>query len=149
MKATRAHLLGEFTGKLDGLIYYRRRNSGKLYVRRQFHFINHPCHAGFGSVQKAIYGIQPSEGYKQDLRDYLYAYNKLPESKLKRYETWTNIYAKLMYAMQSAMPETVDLQNISREQVIQQNLPCITVQQAVDAGILPQVKDYQRLCQRI
>ena len=31
MKATRANLLGEFTGKLDGLIYFRRKLNGRLY----------------------------------------------------------------------------------------------------------------------
>ena len=79
MKATRANLLGEFTGKLDGLIYYKSRQTGKLYVRRQWEFHNHPAHPGFATAQKAIYAIKPSEGYKQNLKDYLLSYNKLPE----------------------------------------------------------------------
>ncbi len=149
MKATRAHLLGEFTGKLDGLIYYRRNNNGKLYVRRQFRFKNHPCHAGFRSATKAIHTLKPSAGYKQDLIDYMYGYNKLPQSKLQSSQSWVNIYAKLMFAMQKAMPETVDLRTISREQIAAQNLPCISVKVAVEAGLIPQVKDYQRFTQQL
>ncbi len=149
MKATRANLLGEFTGKLDGLIYYRRRSNGKLYVRRQFSFKYHPAHAGFSSAQKAIYAINPSEGYKRDLKDYLNCYNKLPESDYKSYQAWTNIYAKLMFAMQKAMPETVDLGKLTREQIEQQNLPCRTVKAAVEAGLLPLVKGYERLVKEV
>jgi hypothetical protein len=145
MKATRANLLGEFTGKLDGLIYYRRRSNGKLYVRRQFRFKNHPSHQGFSSAQKAIYAINPSEGYKQNLKDYLNYYSRLPESDNKSYQAWTNIYAKLMFAMQKAMPDTVDLRAITRTQIEQQSLPCITVKAAVEAGLLPKVKGYERL----
>jgi len=145
MKATRANLLGQFTGKLDGLIYYRRRSNGKLYVRRQFSLKDHPAHLGFSSAQKAIYAINPSEGYKQNLKDYLNYYNKLPQSEFKCYQAWTNVYAKLMFAMQKAMPDTVDLRTITRTQIEQQNLPCISVKTAVEAGLLPMVKGYNRL----
>jgi hypothetical protein len=145
MKATRAHLLGEFTGKLDGLIYYKSRRTGKLYVRRQWEFKHHPAHQEFGSAQKAIYAIQPSEGYKQNLKNYLYCYNNLPDRSNENCQTWTNIYAKLMFAMQKALPETVDLKYISRRQVEEQNLPCGTVKMAVEAGLLPVMKGYERL----
>ncbi len=149
MKATRAHLLGEFTGKLDGLIYYRRNNNGRLYVRRQFRFKNHPCHAEFGSAQKAIHAIQPSAAYKQDLIEYMHAYNKLPENRLQSNQSWVNIYNKLMYAMQKAMPDKVDLRIISRAQIAEQNLPCNTVKAAVEAGLIPQVKGHERLTHNI
>lgn len=145
MKATRANLLGEFTGKLDGLIYYKSRRSGKLYVRRQWVFKDHPAHPGFASAQTAIYAIQPSDGYKQNLKDYLHCYNKLPDYGHENCHTWTNIYAKLMFAMQKAMPDTVELKSITRAQIEQQNLPCRTVKAAVDAGLLPKVRGYDRL----
>jgi hypothetical protein len=149
MKATRANLLGEFTGKLDGLIYYRSRRNGKLYVRKQFKFKNHPRHADFTSAQKAIYAIKPSEGYKRDLKDYLLQYNKLPESDCKNYQAWTNVYAKLMFGMQKAMQDTVDLRTITRTQMEQLNLPCITVKAAVEAGLLPLVRGYERFVRTI
>lgn len=144
MRATRANLLGEFTGKLDDLIYYRRRPGGKIYVRKQFTFKNHPGQPAFASAQKAIYALKPSAGYKQNLKDYLLLYNQLPENEGKTVDTWTNLYNKLMFAMQKALPGQVDLSNITRDQINEQNLPCATVKDAVEAGLLPTVKDYER-----
>ena len=142
MKATRANLLGEFTGKLDDLIYYRRRPGGKIYVRKQFKFENHPGQPGFASAQKAIYALKPSAGYQRNLKDYLILYNKLSGSTGNNAQAWTNIYNKLMFAMQKKMQ--VQLKTIPREQITQSNLPCRTVKEAIEAGLLPEVKDYER-----
>jgi hypothetical protein len=42
------------------------------------------------------------------------------------------------------MPE-VDLRTISRETIYQNDLPCKSVKQAVEAGLLPVVKGYERM----
>ncbi|PKN73267.1 MAG: hypothetical protein CVU50_02945 [Candidatus Cloacimonetes bacterium HGW-Cloacimonetes-3] len=144
MKATRANLLGEFTGKLDGLIYYRSRRTGKLYVRRQWESRNHPAAPQFSSANKAIFALQPSDAYKNNLRDYVMLYNKLPIAAYKTLWTWTNAYSMLMFAMQKAMPGVVDLPTITREQITSQSLPCISVKAAIEAGLLPPVKLYSR-----
>jgi hypothetical protein len=144
MKATRANLLGEFTGKLDELIYYRSRRTGKLYVRRGWKFKHHPAAPQFSSANKAIFALQPSEGYKDNMRDYLMQYNKSPEYEHKPLWAWTNVYSKLMFAMQKAFPGTVDLKTITRIQIGDQNLPCVTLKAAIDAGLLPKVKGYER-----
>jgi hypothetical protein len=144
MKATRANLLGEFTGKLDGLIYYRLKPGGRIYVRRQFSLQNHPSHSNFREAQRAIYALQPSGGYKQDLKDYLLQYNQMPQNKSSNASTWTNLYIKLMFAMQKLLTGQVDLATITRQQIEEQNLPCRSVKDAVEAGLLPEVKGYER-----
>lgn len=149
MKATRANLLGEFTGKLDDLIYYRRRGNGKLYVRRRWTFVNHPHHANFALAQRAIFALQPTEAYKRDLKDYLLLYNLLPENEGKQAQYWGNLYVKLMFGMQKAYPEEVNLATLTREQIIAQNLPCHCVKAAVEAGLLPVVKGYARFIQEL
>jgi len=149
MKATRANLLGEFTGKLDGLIYYRSRRTGKLYVRKQWTFTDHPRHAQYTAIQKNIFALQPSQGYIRDIKDYLLQYNLLPEGAIKPLYSWNNAYVKLMFAMQKAMPETVDLASISREQIVTQNLPCRSIKAAIEAGLLPEVRGYERFTQEI
>jgi hypothetical protein len=50
-----------------------------------------------------------------------------------------------MWALQKKMPEDVNLQTIDREQVEMNNLPCICVRDAIEAGLLPKVKGYERL----
>lgn len=145
MKATRANLLGEFTGKLDGLIYYRSRRTGKLYVRRQWRFRNpHPAHPQFRSAQRAIFALQPSQAYIANFRDYLGQYLLLPESEYHPAHAWTNLYVRMMFAMQKANPETVNLATITREQITEQNLPCHSLKLAIEAGLLPEVRGYQR-----
>ncbi len=144
MKSTRAHLLGEFIGKLDGLIYYRRRPGGRIYVRKQFEFKDHPAHPGFKNAQAAIYALQPSAGYKRDLKDYLILYNQLPANVEKPAQVWTNLYNKLMFALQKKYPAQVQLVNITRDQILSQELPCRTVKAAVEAGLLPEVRGFAR-----
>jgi hypothetical protein len=147
MKATRANLLGEFTGKLDNLIYYRRKPGGKIYVRKQFTFKNHPGQPGFAGAQKAIYALKPSPTYQRDLKDYLILYNQLPDNAGKNAQAWTNVYNKLMFAMQKKLG--VQLKTITRAQIEAQNLPCRTVKAAVEAGLLPEVRDFERLTKPI
>jgi len=144
MKATRANLLGEFTGKLDGLIYYRSRHNGKLYVRRQWKFKHHPSHAPFAARMQNLKALAPSAGYLRDLKDYLPLYNRLPDNAGKELNCWNNLYVKLMFALENAFPDTVNLATLTREQIQVQNLPCRTVKTAVEAGLLPLVKGYGR-----
>lgn len=149
MKATRANLLGEFTGKLDGLIYYKSRTNGKLYVRKQFTFRDHPDHPRFRSVQKAIFALKPTPAYIRDLKTYLLLYNQFHENYGYEIRTWTNLYVKLMYALQKAYPESVNLIDITRDQITEQGLPCRSVRAAVDAGLLPLVQGYERFSAEI
>lgn len=145
MKATHAHLLGEFTGHLDELIYYRNKKNGKLYVRRRFKFKNHPAHPVFTKIIQNIYALAPSEEYKQNLQTYVALFNtNLPEGK-KPLHTWTNAYTILMFALQKAFPETVNLSTLTRDQIHSQNLPCNCVKQAIEAGLLAPVKNYELL----
>ena len=149
MKSTRAHLLGEFTGKLDGLIYYRRRPGGRIYVRKQFRFKDHPAQPGFAAAQRAIYALAPSAGYKTDLKDYLLLYNQQPGNAEKPAQSWTNLYNKLMFALQKKYPAQVQLAALTRYQIISQDLPCRTVKASVEAGLLPEVRDYARFTEPI
>jgi len=50
----------------------------------------------------------------------------------------------MMFALQKANPETVNLASITREQIAEQNLPCCTLAQAIQAGLLPAVRGYER-----
>jgi hypothetical protein len=49
-----------------------------------------------------------------------------------------------MANMAKLYPE-IDLKTITREQIYQENLPCISVKKAVEAGVLPQVNGYERM----
>lgn len=142
MKVKYSQRFKGFTGKSDGLIYYFDKKSGVTLARKEFTFQNHPGQPPFRSAQKQIYTIQPDKFYIYNLQDYLIAYNNLPQNELKPLRSWTNVYNKIMFAMQKALPGQVDLKTITREQIYDQNLPCKTLKAAIDAGLLPKVKGY-------
>ena len=50
----------------------------------------------------------------------------------------------MMWNMQKTMPDQVDLKTITKEQIYDNNLPCKTLKQAIEAGLLPEVEGYQR-----
>jgi hypothetical protein len=144
MKPHFKHTIHGFTGKLDGLIYYVDKYTGQILARKSFTFKNHPGQKPFKSAQKQIYTLAPSQTYKYDLKDYCLYYNNLSQNLVRPLFTWCHVYNKLMWAMQKAIPGNVDLKTITREQIFKENLPCITLRAAIDAGLLPMVQGYER-----
>jgi hypothetical protein len=148
-KVKSARMLQGIAGNVDGMIYYVNKRTGLTLARKMFKFKNHPGQPAFRTAQKKIYAIHPSQAYQMNLRDYLALYNGLEANEQKQLTTWSNVYNKLMFAMQKAMPEKVDLKTITRAQIESQNLPCRTLKAAIDAGLLPKVKGYERLTNQI
>jgi len=130
-------------GTMDDMIYYVEKRSGRTLMRKSFSFEDHPGQPAFRDAQRQIYLLNPSAAYKQDLKDYCLSYNGLPKIEGKTISSWCQMYNKLMWAMQKAMPESVSLKTITREQIYTQNLPCISIKAAVEAGLLPAVKNYE------
>jgi hypothetical protein len=58
--------------------------------------------------------------------------------------TWPNVYMKIMRALKAQYPE-IDFMTLTREEVIERNLPCKTVAAAVEAGYLEKVPGVERL----
>jgi hypothetical protein len=144
MKVKYKYNLQGYRGKIDGLIYYIDKHSGRSLARSEFKFKNHPAHTPFREAQQHIYALAPSAEYKLNLYDYCMGYNALPEAEYKKLYSWCHVYNKLMWAMQKAMPDEVDLKTITREQIIAESLPCKTLKDAIDAGLLPKVKGFER-----
>jgi len=142
MKAKVKVMLPGFTGNMDDLVIYRNRSGNKLFARKYVKIENHPGQAPFAAAQRAIYALQPSEGYKQNLRDYLIGYNRLPVNDGREAHSWNNLYNKLMFAMQSQMG--IPLATITRQMIEEMELPCRSVKTAVEAGLLPMVKSCER-----
>lgn len=60
--------------------------------------------------------------------------------------TWPNVYLKVMRATKKHFPE-VNLKILTREDVLELNLPCKTIADAVRAGYLEQVPGFENLDQ--
>ena len=147
MKCRTRNIPVGFTGTLDDMIYYTRRPNGRVYARRRFTLKDHPSHKPFANATRGIYALNPSREYRQNLADYMIGYNRLEANEAKPAQCWNNLYNKLMFAMQKQLG--IALTGITREMIVQQNLPCQTVKAAVEAGLLPKVPDYERFNQPI
>lgn len=79
-----------------------------------------------------------------DLRIYLNWYKCIKDENKKNLRSWANVYLLLMHNMAKAYPE-IDLRTLTREEIYTRNLPCISVKRAVEAGLLPEVHNWQEM----
>jgi hypothetical protein len=142
MKCRTRNIPVGFTGTLDDMIYYTRRPNGRVYARRRFTLKDHPSHKPFANATRGIYALNPSREYRQNLADYMIGYNRLEANEAKPAQCWNNLYNKLMFAMQRQMG--IPLATLTRQMITDLNLPCRSVKNAVEAGLLPMVKSYER-----
>jgi hypothetical protein len=142
MKVHFNHPTQGYSGKCDGAVYYFNRrlqtSMMRLYVRPEESSANLRVKAVMANLKQ----IEPSEGYKQNFKDYLFKYNDLKDNRQKRMLTWNNLYIKMLYAMQKANPEA-DMTTLSREQIYAEDLPCQSLCKAIEAGLLPEVDGYE------
>lgn len=140
MKAYFKSLCPGYSGRLDGLIFYRDPRCIQTLVRRQFTFKNHPGQAPFRAAQINIYALNPAALYRSQLALYARLYAAQAQFGDRGLRSWSNAYNKMMWAMHKN--HGVDLATLSREDI--PLLPCRTVKDAITAGLLPPVRGYQR-----
>lgn len=143
MKVLFKNLINGYTGVQDDYVMYYSRRFNKVIMRQRPRFKNHPRHNVFRQIMQNLKALNPSEDYKQDLKTYCTHYN-LHRHSYDNSVTQTNVWQKLLWMMARLKPE-VDLKTITREQIYADNLPCISVKTAVEAGLLPVVTGYQNL----
>jgi hypothetical protein len=148
MKVKFQYGLAGYTGKADGLVFCYNRRLGRVYARKNVPPKLVENHHQRGSITANLHSLQPSIGFKNDLRLYLLRYNGLPENADKTMYSWVNIYLKMMYQMAKLYPET-DLEHLTRDYIYTNNLPCSSVKRAVEAGLLPKVRDWEQLDQTL
>jgi hypothetical protein len=143
MKAYFKWGLTGYSGTCDKAIYYYHPRL-KLCLMRPYRYPDNKVNTDRTiNIMANLKLIQPSEGYKRNFSDYVLFYNECKEYQYKPMLSWNNVYLKMMFALQKAMPEQVDLKTISREQIYAQNLPCKTLKAAIDFGLLPAMPDYE------
>jgi len=136
------------SGKKDGEVYYYNHALQQTIMRHYTKPDHNPGADWFKNVMANLKLINPSAGYKQNLRDYAILYNQLSANRDKPDANWSNLYMKMLFAMAKANPD-IDLTTLSRQQIYDDNLPCITVKAAIEAELLPNVRDSERLTELI
>jgi len=130
-----------FSGKLDGAIYYYHPGLKRTLMRRAPKMPIQPQNLDYRDISRQIKAINPSEGYRNDFRSYLLALRERDESV--RLPSWYSLYIKMLWAMQAKYPELVDLKSITRDSIIEHDLPCRSVRRAVEDGLLPKIPGYE------
>jgi hypothetical protein len=143
MKAMFKNLLNGYTGCVDDIVIYYNKKTGKICIRKRPKYKNHPAHAPFKATMANLKTINPSEAYRNDLKEYLRQFAKTARNELNYSISWNNLWMKMMFMLARINPN-VNLQTI-REDIYNLNLPCKTVKDAIIAGLLPRIKNYAGL----
>lgn len=143
MKVTFKNMIQAYQGKCDGLIYYYNPRLKRMLCRTYTKPRESTQTKRFAAIAKNLRALNPSEGFCNDLRVYTNLYSR------KYHEgpnivTWYNAYLMMMYALAGLYPH-LDLQTLTRADIEAQGLPCRSVKQAVEAGLLKPVKGYELL----
>lgn len=136
--------MGILSGKYSEIVYCHSRRYGYTYARKRVYPTLSSVNEAIGSKSANIWMLNPSEAYKQDLRDYVQAYDEMRNNYRMPLRSWSCLYTKLMYLVERAYPE-VDLRTITRDYIYANDLPCISIKKAVEAGLLKPVKGWERM----
>lgn len=131
-------------GKKERIVYCSYRDGEVIVARRYVYPKLSGQNSSFASRNTNIFGLNPSEEYRNDCREYINAYNATPQGQESPVRSWNNLYIKLMSAMARQDPE-LELCTLTREDIYARKLPCISIKSAVEAGLLPKVKNWEQL----
>jgi len=148
MKVSFENCVSMLSGKQGEIVYCYNRALGTVYARRYVYPLLHEQNHRMGSATANIHALKPSEGYIADLRDYIWSFNRMRVNRLHRLHTWTGLYVKLMFAM-ARTDASIDLRTLTREDIHTLDLPCLSVQRAVQAGLLPEVPGWEGMTREI
>lgn len=144
MKAKLKVLLPGFTGNMDDVVIYYNAKLNKYIARRKVM----PKFTPDNSIVKEIHAfrrrINVSEAYLDDCREYIRLFNQKFRKQGRALSTWPNVYMKVMRALKSQYPD-LNFSTLTRQEVLDRQLPCRTIKDAVNAGYLEKVTDYESL----
>lgn len=144
MKAKLKVLLPGFTGNMDDVVVYYNSKLNKYIARKKVKPKFTPDHSLTQQMHAFRRRISVSEDYIDDCREYIRLFNQKFRRQGRAMSTWPNVYMKIMRALKAQYPE-LDFGTLTREDVLERNLPCRTVASAVEAGYLEKVPGYQNL----
>lgn len=147
MKVTVKEGLIGFSGRLDGAVYYYHPHLKRTVMRKKPIMPIQAQNHQYRRIAKQIKAIAPSANYKQDFRIYLTLLRRQNEDIVA--PSWYGIYIKMLWAMQKKYPQSVNLETLTKEQILSENLPCISVKSAVEDGLLDKVDGWETLTRSI
>jgi hypothetical protein len=153
MKVHFRNMISGYRGKCDGLVYYYNPRLNRILVRPYKKPKPTEHTARFAAIGHNLKTLAPSEGFKADCSVYADLWNHSRRGRHSPIPNWYNVYTKLMYALAKKYdgtqggenPIVVDLSTITRTFIYDNDLPCISVKRAIEAGLLTSVNGYDLL----
>jgi len=142
MKASFENGLAGYRGKYKQVVYCYNKRLGICYVRKRSYPTLTENNHQLGSITANLHSIRPSNAWKDDMRNYIWRYNAMRGNEKKQIYSWVNLYLTLMRAM-ARQDSSIDLLTLTRSEIYERNLPCITLRQAVEAELLIPVYNWQ------
>lgn len=140
MKVKLNHMLKSYSGACDGLVFYYhpilKRNFCRQHVKPKLSTANNRMAA----ISRNLKALSPSPGWQEDIDMYgrlLSSHNQQSGTNIVNWYGW---YAKLMHRMAKEMD--VNLETLTRAEIISRDLPCRTVKAAIEAGLLEAVPNH-------
>ncbi len=147
MKVTLKEAVKGLSGKIEDSVYYYHPRIKRTLVRRLPKMPIQSQNIDYGNIAQKIKALDPSPEYRNDFKVFLMTLREYDDKA--NYPSWYSLLVKMLWAMQAKYPQSVDLKSITKAQVLEQNLPCISVQSAVDDGLLPKLPGYEYLNHQI
>lgn len=144
MKAQLKIMLPGFTGNMDDVVIYYNSHLNKYIARRKVT----PKFTPDNAIVKDIYAfgrrVKLNEAYLNDCREYIRRFNSKYRRQGRAMSTWPNVFMKVMRASNKKYPE-LDFKILTREEVLERQLPCRNITESIEAGYLEKVPGYQNL----
>jgi hypothetical protein len=144
MKAKVKLALPGFAGNMDDMVIYFNSRLNCLVARRKVTPKNIPSNRNFCSAVRLAKTLGLSEGYIGDCRSYVLLYNRQNKRKGRSLNAWTNVFVRILLVLVKGHPE-LDLAVLTKQEIVSQGYPCLTIRQAVEAGLLEKVNGYLEL----
>lgn len=144
MKTYFKNLIQAYQGKCDGLVYYYNPRL-KRFVARQ-HVIPRASESNrrLAAIARNLKALDLADGYKGDFKVYTGLFNRKSATDRGQFNNWYNAFTKMMWSLAArhaadpALPD-LDLETLTRDEIYGQDLPCVSVKRAVEAGLLEPV----------
>ena len=144
MKAKLKALLPGFTGNMDDVVVYYNSKLNKMIVRRKVKPKRCVSTAHTTLIFALARRIGLSAAWHQDCQRYIDFYNAKNRKQGRALASWPAVWLKLMTAQTKARPD-LDFAVLSRQELMQLDLPCLSIAGSVEAGFLEPVMGWQSL----
>jgi len=133
-----------YSGRVGDMVFCELKDAKVTYARRYVKPANTAANDRFKAIQKNLWKIHPSSGYKNDLRQYIQIFNQTKPDRFAYITNWHCLWKTMMFELQRLDP-TVDLSTLTRQEIYARDLPCISVAAAVSANLLYPVPGWETL----